>query len=176
SVLLQGAGQPTAAVLPNWISGYGFVFATDSDLPRARHAREQVRNIPTWTLAYGANDPLVRLLAERIALNGKDVGLLLQPTSAATGDIHLMRIALASSEPWIDLEDLARIAGVGLKSTGGSVEELYAAEQNLLASQRIIPLFHLPVAYAGSASVRNWNVLQDGTLTLPDAWLGNGKP
>ncbi len=27
SVLLQGAGQPAAGILPNWMSGYGFVFS-----------------------------------------------------------------------------------------------------------------------------------------------------
>jgi peptide/nickel transport system substrate-binding protein len=84
SVLLQGAGQPAASVLPNWMSGYGFVFPTDADLPRARHAREQVRAIPTWTVAYDASDPVARLLTERVALNARDAGLLLQPTTAAT--------------------------------------------------------------------------------------------
>jgi peptide/nickel transport system substrate-binding protein len=29
SVLLQGAGQPTASLLPNWMSGYSFVFPAD---------------------------------------------------------------------------------------------------------------------------------------------------
>ena len=29
NVLLQGAGQPTASLLPTWMSGYGFVFSTE---------------------------------------------------------------------------------------------------------------------------------------------------
>ncbi len=44
------------------------------------------------------------------------------------------------------------------KNEGGSVEDLYAAEQAMLATQRIIPLFHLPVTYAASASLKNWYV------------------
>ena len=43
SVLLQGAGQPTASVLPNWMSGYGFVFPIDTDLPRARQCARASR-------------------------------------------------------------------------------------------------------------------------------------
>src|SRR5208282_4000593 len=96
SVLLQGAGQPAASILPNWMSGYGFVFSTDADLPRARHAREQVHTIPTWTVGYEGNDSVARLLAERIALNAKDAGLSLQPTSAGVADLRLVRIPLAS--------------------------------------------------------------------------------
>ena len=55
SVLLQGAGQPTASLLPNWMSGYGLTFSTDADLKRARHEREQVRTAPNWTVGYDAN-------------------------------------------------------------------------------------------------------------------------
>lgn len=177
SVLLQGAGQATASILPNWMSGYGFVFPTEADLPRARHAREQVRTIPTWTVAYDSSDPVARLLAERIALNGKDAGLLLQPTAAASADLRLVRISLASPDPWIALAAVATLAGVPAgKGQGGSVEDLYASEQSLLATQRVIPLFHLPASYAAAATLKDWALRPDGSWTLADAWLGIGKP
>ena len=177
NVLLQGAGQPAGGILPNGMSGYAFVFPTGSDLVRAHHVREALRTIPTWTLAYDGNDPLARLLAERIALNGKDGGLLLQPTSAATGDVRLVRIQLPSSDSWVALSDVARIAGLPApKRTGGAIEDLYTAEQAVLATQRIIPLFHLPATYAASNTLRNWTVRPDGVLNLSDAWLGSGKP
>jgi ABC-type transport system substrate-binding protein len=175
SVLLQGAGQPTAAILPNWMSGYGFVFPTDADLPRARQAREQVRTIPAWSLGYDAKDPVARLLAERIALNAKDAGLSLQPTSTATADLRLVRIPLASPDPWIALSSVAALTGTSVKREGGSVEDLYASEAALRALQRVIPLFHLPVSYAASATLRNWTVRSDGSWSVADAWLGNGK-
>ncbi len=111
SVLLQGAGQPAASILPNWMSGYGFVFPTETNLPRARQAREQVRTVPTWTLGYDGSDPVARLLAERIALNAKDAGLSLQPTAGVTADLRLVRIPLASPDPWIALADVATLAG-----------------------------------------------------------------
>ena len=177
SVLLQGAGQPTASVLPNWMSGYGFVFSADADLPRARHLREQVRTIPIWTVAYDGSDTVARLLAERIALNARDAGLSLQPTTAATADLRLLRIPLASPDPWITLGDVGALSGVpAAKSRGGSIEDLYAAEQSLLATQRLIPLFHLPVLYAAGPTLKNWTPRPDGSWSLADAWLGSGKP
>ena len=175
SVLLQGAGQPTASILPNWMSGYGFVFPADTDLPRARHAREQVHSIPAWTIGYDSSDPLARLLTERIALNAKDAGLSLQPTAAATADLRLVRIPLASADPWIALADLATPTGLAT-GKGGSVEDLYASERALLTTQRMIPLFHLPVSYAASATLKNWALRPDATWTLADAWLEAGKP
>ncbi len=177
SVLLQGAGQPAGGILPNWISGYGFIFPTNADLPRARHEREQVRKVVTWTLGYDGNDRVARFLAERISLNAKDAGLSLQPTAAATADLRLMRIPLASSDPWVALAGVQAAAGVSQgRNRGTTVEDLYAAEQAALAAQRIIPLFHLPVYEAAGPALRNWTLRPDGTWDLADAWLGSGKP
>ena len=177
SVLLQGAGQPTASLLPNWMSGYGFVFPADADLTRARHAREQVRTIPTWTVGYDGTDLLARVLVERIALNAKDAGLWLQPTSTTKADLRLVRIPLVSSDPWIALAGVATLAGISaVKNPGGSVEDLYASENALLAMQRVIPLLHLPVSYASSPTLKNWGVRPDGSWALADAWLGIAKP
>jgi len=177
SVLLQGAGQATASILPNWMSGYGFVFPADADLTRARHAREQVRTIPTWTVGYDGTDLLARVLVERIALNAKDAGLWLQPTSTTKADLRLVRIPLVSSDPWIALAGVATLAGISaVKNPGGSVEDLYASENALLAMQRVIPLLHLPVSYASSPTLKNWGVRPDGSWALADAWLGIAKP
>jgi ABC-type transport system substrate-binding protein len=175
SVLLQGAGQPAGGILPNWMSGYGFVFSTDADLQRSRQKREQVRSIPRWTIGYDGGDPVARLLAERIALNAKDAGLSLQVTSAAPADLQLARIPLPA-DPWIALADVAARAGLpAVKDKAGSVEDLYAAEQAALATERIIPLFHLPVSYAAAATLKNWAVRPDGSWSLADAWL-ESKP
>jgi hypothetical protein len=175
SVLLQGAGQPTAGILPDWISGYGFVFPTEADLPRARQAREQVRKMPTWTLGYDTNDPLSRLLAERIALNAKDAGLLLQPTAATTAEVRLLRIPLTSPDPSIALADVATLVGVSLAKHPGGIADLYASEAALLSTQRMIPLFHLPVSYSSASTLENWALRPNGSLTLTDAWLGNAR-
>jgi MarR-like DNA-binding transcriptional regulator SgrR of sgrS sRNA len=176
NVLLQGAGQPAAGILPNWMSGYGFLFPTDANLPRARQAREQVHTIPTWSIGYDGSDPLARLLTERIALNAKDAGLSLQPTSAATADLRLVRIPLASPDPWIALANVAALAGTPAGKEGASVEDLYAREVAMLATERMIPLFHLPVSYAASATLKDLALRSDGSWALADAWLEIGKP
>ena len=175
SVLLQGAGHPAASILPNWMSGYGFVFSVEADLQRARHAREQVRAIPNWTLGYDGGDSVARLLAERIALNAKDAGLSLQPTLTSAADVRLVRIPLESADPWVALSGVAARAGLPDAKSKGGVEDLYAAEQAMLATQGLIPLFHLPASYATASTLKNWTPRADGSWSLADAWLGS-KP
>jgi len=177
SVLLQGAGQLSGGLLPTWISGYGFVFPSQADLPKARQLRAQVQNAHVWTLGYDGSDALVRLLAERIALNAKDAGVSVVASSVGTTDLRVMRIALASANPWIALENLAAQSGLSApKSSAGTADELYQAEQTALATQRVIPLFHLPVFYASGARLKNWSVSADGSLDLSHAWLEGTKP
>ena len=175
SVLLQGAGEPAASLLPGWMSGYGFVFPNEADLARARHAREQVRTIPTWTLGYDGSDPVARFLAERIALNARDAGLSLQPTTVASADLRLVRIPLASPDPWITLAKIAAASGVIVGKEGHSIEDLYQTEVRLRNTERVIPLFHMPVSYAAAANLNNWSLRSDGSWAVADAWLGLGK-
>lgn len=173
SVLLQGAGQPAGSLLPTWISGFGFVFSSQADLQKARQLRDQVHVSRIWTIGYDGSDPLTRLLVERITLNAKDAGLSLVPTAAGVSDLRLMRIPLASSDPWIALEGIAAQAGLSKASSNGAViDELFAAEQAALASQRVVPLFHLPAFYAAGANLKGWTVRVDGSVELAGAWLG----
>src|SRR5579864_2653560 len=176
SVLLQGVGQPAGSLLPTWMSGYGFVFSASADLAKARQLRSQVHNARTWKMGYDPSDTMSRLLAERIALNARDAGLSLQPTSAAIADMRLLRIPLASSDPWIALGELSAQTGVPQAKTNGAVEELYTAEQAALATERLIPLFHLPVTYAAASRLRDWSVRADGGWDLADAWLEAATP
>ncbi|HEX4785397.1 MAG TPA: hypothetical protein VH350_13730, partial [Candidatus Sulfotelmatobacter sp.] len=148
----------------------GFVFPTDPDLARARQARQQAGHASTWSLGYDGGDPLARLLAERITLNAKDAGLTLQPAAGAAGDLRLVRIPLASPDPWIALTGVAMLAGLPAMEHRGSEEDLYGAETAALATQRVIPLFHLPASYASAAGLENWALQPDGSWTVADAW------
>lgn len=175
-VLLKRAGQPSGSILPTWISGYGFVFSSASDLAKARRLRGEVHAAPTWELGYDGNDPLNRLLAERIALNARDAGLSLQPTAKGTADLRLLRIALVSPDPWTALADFLRQCSMTLRpGKGNSISDLYAAEQAALATDRVIPLFHLPASYASSPALRGWSVRVDGGWDVSDAWLDTTK-
>jgi peptide/nickel transport system substrate-binding protein len=177
SVLLQGAGDPTGSLLPTWISGYGFVFPTQTDLQKAKQLRAEVHTVPNWTIGYDSTDPLSRLVAERVALNAKDAGLSLQPSSGSTTDLRVMRIAMASGDPWVVINDvLGQLGMPATKSKGGTVEELYVAEQANLAGGRVIPLFHLPQSYLSAENLKDWKVQVDGSWDLTGAWLESSKP
>ncbi|HLZ42040.1 MAG TPA: ABC transporter substrate-binding protein [Candidatus Sulfotelmatobacter sp.] len=177
SVLLQGAGQPAASLLPTWMSGYGFVFSVTANLPKARQLRDQVRGTANWKLGYDASDPIERLVAERIALNARDAGLTLQPTASPNSELRLVRVPLTSPDPWVALEDLTAQTGLPpVRNKGASVDELYASEQAALATERIIPLFHLPESYAAGPRLRNWRLRSDGGLELAGAWLEAPTP
>jgi peptide/nickel transport system substrate-binding protein len=177
SVLLQGAGQPAGGILPTWMGGYGFVFPTEADLPLARHKKEQVKNSPVWTVGYDASDAIARLIVDRTALNAKDSGLVLQPTTSSAADLRLVRIPLAGANPWTSLASVAAVAGLPEAKEGeGRVEDLYDAEKAILSTHQLIPLFHLPVVYGIAPTVKNWSPRLDGGWNLSDVWLGTAKP
>jgi peptide/nickel transport system substrate-binding protein len=176
NVILQGVGQPAGSLLPNWMSGYGFVFPTKADVAQARRERDQVRTIPVWTLGYDSSNVTARLLAERIALNAKDAGLSLQLKSGASADVRLVQLPLESGDPWVALAELSDINGLSMAKSSGAVEDLFAAEQALLSTGKIIPLFHLPANYGLAPSLKNCTVRSDGTLDLAGAWLEARQP
>jgi ABC-type transport system substrate-binding protein len=176
-VLLKRAGEPSGSILPTWISGYGFVFSAVADLAKARQLRGLVRVPPNWKLGYDANDPLDRLLADRIALNARDAGLSIQPLASSAADLRLVRIALASPDSWTALADFLNQCGISqVPEKGNSIEDIYEAEQAILAPGRVIPLFHLPVSYASSSTLKNWSIRVDGSWDVSDAWLDTTKP
>jgi MarR-like DNA-binding transcriptional regulator SgrR of sgrS sRNA len=176
NVLLRGAGEPAASLLPNWMTGYAFTFSTDADLKQARHDRELVRSAQAWTVRYDANDSIGRVLVERIALNAKDAGIVLQPSTEGATDLRLVRISLASADPWIALSNLSEKLGLPVpKTEGESIADLYEREQALLAEQRVIPLFYLPAEWESSAQLRGWRPGADGSWRLDEAWLEKQK-
>jgi peptide/nickel transport system substrate-binding protein len=171
SVILQGAGQPAASLLPNWMSGYSFAFSAENDLPRARQLRAEMRTPPLWTISYDPADPIAGLLAERIALNARDAGLQLQPTKSAAADLRLARIPLPS-DPITALNIVATAEGLPAPQINSdSAEDLYSAEREMLATKKLIPLFHLPVVYADTPAMHGGLPRQDGMWNLPDVWL-----
>ena len=176
NVLLQGAGQPTASLLPTWMSGYGFVFSTEPDRLRAQQLRDQIPGVPSFALGYDSNDSLARLLAERIALNARDAGLSVQLNASAT-ELRLVRIPLASCDPWTSLLVLNNQLGLPpIEAKAHSLEQLFASEQSMLASGRVIPLFHLPLAYAAATNLHDWTLMPGGKLSVAGAWLKSSQP
>src|SRR4029077_16517780 len=82
NVLLQRKGVPASGLLPQWLTGYEFMFPAATDLQRARELRSDAAAyvvISPSTLAYVAADPLLKLVAERIAVDAREAGIVVQP-------------------------------------------------------------------------------------------------
>jgi peptide/nickel transport system substrate-binding protein len=180
-VLLQGGGEPAGTILPNWLTGYAFLFPTAVDLGHARQIRSEAGGGAGWTLASNPSDPLARVIAARIVLNARDAGLVLlessTPTSSKVADVRLVRMPLPSLDARIALSELAASLGSPTpKFEGDPAHTLYAAESALLQSQRVIPLVHLKTATALGVNVMGWQEDPDGSWRLPNVWLEMGKP
>ena len=172
NVLLQGGGEPAGGLLPNWMSGYAFLFPTNADLTAARQARGGAQQVSAWSVGYDANDPLARLVAERIVLNARDAGLTLQLTTSNNPDIRLLKLPISTLDARLALAALAdSLHMTQPKLAANSSEELYAAEGALLASHQVIPLVHLRASYGMSARINNWGASPNGSWHLSDVWL-----
>jgi peptide/nickel transport system substrate-binding protein len=184
SVLLKGAGEPAASILPNWMTGYSAVFSAPTNPQRARALLADSRP-PALNLSYDPRDPQAKLIAERIALNAREAGITVQVSLSGAEDIRLVRIVLPSPDPKTSLSEAARQLGLSqpaqpATAAGNPLEDLYQAERSLLNGYAVIPLFHLPVACEASARVRNWtpDPLWDWSLSrfsLADVWLADSR-
>lgn len=185
SALLKGAGEPAAGILPIWMTGYSAVFSAQANPQLARallaDLHQGAPNL-TYDLNYDPRDPQARLIAERIALNAREVGITVQVSLSGAEDFRLVRVVLPSPDPATSLGEVARQLGVPqpvLSAAGGdALDDLFQAERGLLGASAVIPLFHLPVATAVSGRVRQW--VPDGRAqwsssecSLADLWLAD---
>jgi len=153
------------------------VFPIEQDLARARQALNEVGRGQSLTLGYDTGDTTARVIAERITLNARDAGIALQTSTAATTDMRLTRMTLASPNARVAISAIEANSGIApIKSHNGSIDELYQTESSILQTQRLIPLFQLPVSSGLNTSVHDWNQDQDGTWHLENVWLGSNKP
>ena len=157
NVLLQRQGEVFASLLPQCVSGYAFLFPPTADFAKARQWASLVAQPDrAMTIAYDPSDPLARAVADRVSVNARDAGLLLQPAArGATPDVELVRYRIASSDPPTALVELAAVLGLALPEASG-VNGWYAAERDMLEGRRIIPLAHVPEIFGVGARVRNW--------------------
>jgi peptide/nickel transport system substrate-binding protein len=187
SVLLKGAGKPAASILPNWMTGYSAVFSARANPQESRallaDSRQPAANL-IYGLSYDPRDPQAQLIAERIALNAREVGITLQVSLSGAEDIRLVRVVLPSPDPATSLSEAARQLGLpqpAFSATGGdTLEDLYQTERGLLEAHTVIPLFHLPVATAEGARVHDWSPERRGQwcasqLSLADFWLADQR-
>ena len=181
-VVLQRQGVPAGGLLPNWLSGYAFLFPSALDLPHAKDllaatGREVSRPAPI-VLVYDSGDQEARSVAERVAVNLKQAGIAVQLSGQLTGsatkslasDMRLVRQRIASPEIAVTLP--AMLASFGeLNDVPETPEQAYTAERAPIDAFRVIPLVHVSESYGLSPQVRDWMPPRWGGWRLEDVWL-----
>jgi peptide/nickel transport system substrate-binding protein len=172
NVVFQSAGEPTGALLPNWLSGYGFVYPTGSAPARVRASHSVA-----WTLSCDSSDQTARLAADRILLNAKDAGITLQIVNSDAADVRLVKVALPSDDSETALGILASAFQLPAPTFDNpSVSNLYDAESTALHTRRVIPLIYLRTAVAFRSNVHGLKLLPDGSWQLANIWLSAETP
>ena len=158
NVLTQRRGEAAFGILPQWLSGYAFLFQAAPDLARAQQLISQLR-LPAISLTYASNDSFARSVADRVALNARDAGISIQPTTNPGGSLTLVRWPLESSDAAAELMRLAGLLGAAdrlLATDASKPETLFETERALLEDHRLIPLVYLPELYGLAPRVHNW--------------------
>jgi ABC-type transport system substrate-binding protein len=194
NVLLQRRATPASGLLPQWLTGYEFIFPGSTDLQRARDLRADAAAYVIITpimLAYDAADPLAKLVAERIALDAREAGIIVQPYAEAhvnsktaraqmNADAVLLRTSLQSIEPSVALAALIDDLGFSGESTAAILaaarpEDLLEDERRLLADHRVLPVAHLPQTIWLNNNVHNWQQLMTGGWQLDQLWVEGAR-
>src|ERR1039457_1873084 len=99
SVLLQRQGEISGALLPQWLSGDAFLFPPAFDGARA-HSLVAALAAPARTISLAVSDASLKPIADRIALNARDAGLVVSVTvQSGNADVRLVEVRMASSNP-----------------------------------------------------------------------------
>jgi ABC-type transport system substrate-binding protein len=199
NVLLQKQAEPSAALLPNWLSGYAFLFESPMNLERAKEIRSslpanEAGGAEPLRLHVDATGDLMKLLAERVAVNARQANLSVQvithivsstggaaPISSATPPMgmHLFTWHYDSLSPRVELDALLRQLHLEPSAENSlpfiEPEQRFTEERRLLEERRVLPLVLLP-EYVGIATpVRNWMPARWGAWRLADVWLEKGE-
>lgn len=154
NVITQKRGDPARGLLPDWLTGYSAALPSEHDLTRARQAAAAAKAGPV-TIAVAPSDPLLRLIADRIALNVRDAGLSV--TVGNAGTVRLVRLRLPSNNAAQALAEFARALGVAVPTGLTNIQALYDAERAMLTENGIVPVVHLPDVYAVDPRVHNFD-------------------
>src|SRR5579871_1852528 len=178
NVIYQKQGEMTGGLLPSALSAYSFLFPTASNLPRARELRGG--QSPPLRLGVDASNPTLKLVAERLALNLREVGWSVQvipQTADAHNDLTLTVTHLDAASPAPALREMIAHFGGALDEEGPNPDpaSLYRAEKAFLHSYTVVPMLYLPSVYGVSSRVHNLTLRPDGTPIVANASLEDSK-
>ena len=166
NVLTQRRGEAATGLLPQWLTGYAFLFPNAPDPARARQMLASLR-LDSFTLSYPPDDSLARAIAERVALNAHDAGLNIQPAGNTNGNLRLIRVRLPSSDAALDLSELLATLGLPASASLSDAESRYKTERDVLVDHAVIPLVFLPQVFGISPRVHNWSLRLDNVWVSP---------
>jgi MarR-like DNA-binding transcriptional regulator SgrR of sgrS sRNA len=164
NVITQRRGEAAFGFLPQWLTGYEFLF-------RGPVAPSKAQS-PPLVLSVAPGDAVLRLIADRIAVNARDAGLMIT-VSAQASALKLVRERIGSNDPaqaWAEIAEALGLADAG----GGALEALYQSERSALEDRKVVPIVFLPDLYGVAPRVRGWDSAQrsrDGLLHLEDLWV-----
>ena len=171
--------------MPEWLSGFAFLFATARDLDRARQLRLG-KDPPPLKLGYDPSDALARQVAERVAVNARDAGIRLDVSPLPPGSRHVsdsdVDVSLIRGRidgPTLEQAVLQCSDWLGFRASGlrgGAPEEIYAAERRFLDDFTTVPLVNVPELVGLGPRLKNWSPLRWGDWRLEDVWLETAKP
>jgi ABC-type transport system substrate-binding protein len=191
NALLQKKGMPASGLLPQWLTGYEFLLPGAQDRDRARRlAGGAVSSNTPITLAYDFSDPVSKLVAERVALDAREVGITVRPygeshmntksaRAALNADAVLLRLPLPSLEPSVALATMAGDLGfddnVAAMLSAARPEDLFELERKTLENFRVIPVARLSLAVWLNSNLHNWQQLPTGEWDMDQIWVEGAK-
>jgi MarR-like DNA-binding transcriptional regulator SgrR of sgrS sRNA len=199
NVLLQKQAEPASALLPQWLSGYAFLFTMETNLARAKEIRATLpasiaAGADPLRLRVDAAGDLAKLLGERVAINTRQSSILVQvvnrpllrasannsSNSSDPAAVHLFAWHYSSLSPRVELEtmrsSLQFADSKDRAALSAEPEQLYAREKKLLEERQVLPLVVLPEYIGLSQKVRDWLPARWGEWHLADVWLDRTEP
>lgn len=194
NVIFQRRAMPASGLLPQWLTGYEFMFGGAMNVDRAKELRADAAAfvvISPIALAYDFADPLARLAAERIAVDAREAGIVVQPyaeshiyskasRASINADAVLLRVPLQSLDPSVAL--LARADDLGLSQENTPAilgatrpEDLLEIERKLLESNRVLPVAHIPQVLWLNNIAHNWQQELNGGWNLDQLWVEGAR-
>lgn len=198
NVLLQKQAESAASFLPQWLSGYAFVFGTEHDVDREKGISVRSSGAASGTqplrLRVDAGGDLAKLVAERVVINARQAGIPMQiqargsvrddaggtapakPFESET--VRLVAWRYSSLSRRAELSDM--ISGLQLQTettepAAEIAEQTYEYERALISEYQLIPLVVLPQYVGLSTRVRDWLPECWNAWHLADVWLDGKK-
>lgn len=167
TALAQRRAEPSGAILPQWLTGFAFLFPAERNVAKARQLAGTAP--PPLTLTYDPTNVLDRMVAERVAVNARDAGMTIV-VKTGDGMLKVRRLKLTTN------------AGESLRLVAAQLdlpppvaprgpESVHAAERALIDSGRFIPLMHVPLVFGFHPKVRFDERQRVPRLALEDVWI-----